>query len=187
MLLLQLPNHSSAQRNRRAVRSHNGFTRLIRSRFILSEDGGTLVESAATMLVLLLLIFGIMDCSRALYYDHYVRYSAEEAARYAMVRGSTWSNASCTNVTSESCTATSGNVSSFVSAITPFGNSNNLAVTTTWLGTTPSGNACNSNAVYNSPGCVVQVQVAYNFNFLVPLLPKNALLLSSTSAVAISQ
>jgi hypothetical protein len=31
------------------------------------------------------------------------------------------------------------------------------------------------------------VKVSYSFNFTLPFLPKNALLLSSTSAVAISQ
>jgi hypothetical protein len=31
------------------------------------------------------------------------------------------------------------------------------------------------------------VQVNYSFNFVLPFLPKNAILLSSSSAVAISQ
>jgi Flp pilus assembly protein TadG len=151
------------------------------------EAGGTLVEFAVALSVLLMVVFGIMDCSRALYFDHYVRYSAEEAVRYAMVRGSTWNNSPCTTTQTESCTATSANVTSLVKSITPIGNIANLNVATTWTGKTPTGSDCSSANVNNSPGCVVQVQVSYNFGFVLPFLPKRALALNSTSAAAIAQ
>jgi Flp pilus assembly protein TadG len=154
-----------------------------------SETGGTLVEAAVTMTLLLMCIFGIMDCSRALYVNHYVRYTAEEAARYAMVRGSTWNNASCATTQTESCTATSANIASYVTSITPAGinTGNNLSVATLWTGKSPSGANCSATNVTNSPGCVVQVQVSYNFNFVLPFLPANALQMGSQSSVAISQ
>jgi hypothetical protein len=58
-------------------------------------------------------------------------------------------------------------------------------VSTTWPGTTASGANCGSGT--NSPGCVVNVQVSYSFNFVLPFLPKNAMVLSSSSTVPISQ
>jgi Flp pilus assembly protein TadG len=157
--------------------------------WLAQENGATLVEFAIASTILFMCIFGILDCSRALYADHFVRYGAEVAARYAMVRGATWKNASCTTPSTESCTATSANVTSLVASLTPLGldATNNLSVTTTWTGTSPSGASCNSNGVNNSPGCVVQVQVSYSFNFILPLLPANALVLTSTSAVVIAQ
>lgn len=154
---------------------------------IADDTGGALVESAITLTLLLTIIFAIMDCCRAIYFDHYVRFAAEEAARYAMVRGSTWNNTPCTSLTTESCTASSDNTKALVKSLTPIGNLNDIAVATTWTGKTPAGAQCSTNNVANSPGCVVQVQVSYNFNFVVPFLPRNTLLLSSTSAVAISQ
>jgi Flp pilus assembly protein TadG len=157
------------------------------SRQIADETGGTLVEFAITTSLLLMIIFGVLDCSRALYFDHYVSYSAEEAARYAMARGSTWGGAVCSTTTTESCTATTANVTSFVQSITPMGNSSYLSVATTWTGKTPAGSTCTNQNGNNSPGCVVQVKVSYNFNFVLPFLPKNTLLLTSTSAVGVSQ
>jgi Flp pilus assembly protein TadG len=135
-----------------------------------------------------MVIFGIMDMSRALYADHYVSEVSREATRYAMVRGSSWNNASCTNTSTFSCTATAANVTSFVQSITPMGLSpSNLTVNTTWPGTTASGADCSAANVNNSPGCVVTVKVTYAYNFVLPFLPKSALSLTSTSSVVISQ
>jgi Flp pilus assembly protein TadG len=156
---------------------------------MVSEEGGTLVEAAVSMTMLMMIIFGIMDCSRALYVDHYVRYTAEEAVRYAMVRGSTWNNASCTTPAAFSCTATSDNIKARVTSVMPAGidTTNSLAVVTTWSGNTPTGVACSVTNGANSPGCVVQVKVSYNFNFILPFLPANAMVLGSTAAAVITQ
>jgi Flp pilus assembly protein TadG len=156
---------------------------------LADDEGGTLVEAAVSMTLLLMIIFGIMDCSRALYTDHYVRYTAEEAVRYAMVRGSTWNNAVCTTPSTASCTATSSNVTAQVTSMMPAGinTANNLSVATTWTGKTPTGAACNATNGVNSPGCVVQVNVSYSFNFILPFLPQNALVLSSSASSAITQ
>jgi Flp pilus assembly protein TadG len=151
------------------------------------ETGGTLVEFGVAVTLLLTVMLGVMDCSRALYFDHYVRYSADEAVRYAMVRGSTWNNTACTTTSTESCTATGANVTSFVKSITPIGNANALTVTTTWTGKKPSGTACSGTNGNNSPGCVVQVQVSYNFSFVTPFMPRNVLNLTSSAAMAISE
>jgi Flp pilus assembly protein TadG len=185
--------HTNPQTTLTPLDSHR-FIGSRRSRIRLNraaprETGGTLVESAVGMTLLLMVIFGILDCSRALYVDHYVRYAAEEAARYAMVRGATWNNAPCSSAATESCTATNANVVTWVNSITPAGidSANNLAVATTWSGKTPTGASCTATSTTNGPGCVVQVQVSYNFNFVLPFLPANGILMQSTSAVAISQ
>ena len=154
---------------------------------LAAEQGGTILEFAVAAALLFTVIFAIMDCSRALYFDHYVRYSAEEAARYAMVRGATWKNVVCATTSTESCTATSADVRSLVQSITPIGDPNKVTVTTTWTGLNPGGSACSTTGINNSPGCVVQVNVAYNFNFVLPFLPKTAFTMSSTSAYVISE
>jgi Flp pilus assembly protein TadG len=154
-----------------------------------SEEGGSLVEASATLTLLLMIIFGIMDCSRALYADHYVRYTAEEAVRYAQVRGSTWNNTPCSTPATLSCTATAANIQSQVASVMPAGidSGTNLTVVTSWTGLTPTGAACSVTNGANSPGCMVQVKVSYSFNFVLPFLPANALVLSSTSASPITQ
>ena len=157
-------------------------------RLFREDTGSETIEFAVSAVVLLTIIFGILDMSRALYADHFVSNAAREATRYAMVRGASWKNTTCTTSATFSCTATATDVTSYVKTITPLGfTANNLAVTTTWPGTTPSGADCSSSNVNNSPDCVVTVKVVYNFNFVLPFLPKGALQLASTSSMAISQ
>jgi Flp pilus assembly protein TadG len=151
------------------------------------ESGSSLIEFAFSLLVLLPAIFGIVYCSLALYVDHYVTNTAREAARYAMVRGSTWSVA-CNVSTDYGCTATDANVTSYVQSITPLGinkSSPPLTVTTSWPGTVTSVSTCAKNA--KDPGCVVSVTVSYSFNFILPFLPTKALTLKSTAAAVIAQ
>ena len=154
------------------------------------ESGSSLVELATTTSLLMMSICGVMDCSRALYADHFVSNASTEAARYAMTRGATWGTTVCTTSATTSCNATSSNVLTFVKGIAPFGvstASTALTVTTTWPGTTPAGSTCNYASVYNSVGCTVKVNVKYNYSFVLPFLPKNTLVLSSTAAFPIAQ
>jgi Flp pilus assembly protein TadG len=165
------------------------FLQTRRFRDLYSDQSGSeLVEFSLSAILLFTVIFGILDCSRALYVDHYVAYVANEATRYAMVRGSTWQGITCTTTSSFSCDATSSDITNMVTSITPLGfSASNLAVNSAWPGTTPAGTACATTNGVNSPGCVVQVTVSYSFNFVLPFLPKNTLNLKSTSAVAISR
>jgi Flp pilus assembly protein TadG len=151
------------------------------------QTGSELIEFSLASSVLLLIIFGIMDCSRALYSYHYVAQTARQASRFAAVRGATWGNTSCSTAY-YACTATSADVTNYVKSITPLGfGSSNLSVTTTWPGTTVNGTLCSLLAINNSPGCMVHVKVAYSFGFVLPFLPQSALALTSTSKVMISQ
>ena len=164
------------------------FSEFRQRNIVSGEQGSSLVEFAVSCSLLFMMIFGIMDFSRALYADHYVSNVAREASRYAMVRGSTWNSATCTTTTTYECSATSANVTSFVKGEIPPGFSPSaVTVTTTWPGKSPSGGSCVTTNGNNSPGCVVTVNVSYSFNFILPFLPTNALVLTSTSSVAIQE
>ena len=157
--------------------------------FVEDVHGGAMLETAVVFTAFLMVFFGVMDCSRALYADVYVAYAARAAARYAMVRGSSFAGTTCATPGTSSCDATSANLQAFVMAHAPLGISPASALTTTatWPGIDATGAACSTTYGVNSPGCLVQVRVTYNFNFVLPLLPKNTLPLSSTSAVTIAQ
>jgi Flp pilus assembly protein TadG len=156
-----------------------------------SERGDGMIEFAISAVVLFTCIFGIIGCSQLLYAYHFTSYSAREATRYAMVRGSTWGSTNCATTTTAVCNATTANVQAYVQSIVPPGMNAGtpLTVTTTWPGTELAGSAttCSTTNGNNSPGCLVMVQVSYSFNYLLPFLPTTALNLRSTSEVVILQ
>jgi Flp pilus assembly protein TadG len=168
-----------------------------------NERGSTMVEFAIAVTVLLTLMFGTIDFSRALYSYHFVAYAAQEATRYASVRGSSYSTACSPPTTASACYATAANVSTYVQGIVPAGvyvNGNAgsssvagyLAVTATWPGTVGSGitsTTCStSNGKSNNPGCAVQVQVQYTYGFSLPFVSNlTQMHMSSTSEIEISQ
>ena len=153
----------------------------------LAEEGGTeLVELALSSVLLFTVVFGIMDCSRAVYINHYLAQAARDGVHYAMVRGSSWTS-SCSSTSSSACTASSSNVGSFVSRLAiPGVVPANMTVNTTWPGTTPSGTTCGSGST-NAQGCLVNVQVNYAFHFMMPFLPNLGWNMSSTSSATIVQ
>lgn len=153
--------------------------KLRRSIRLLQEDSGSeLVEFAIAVPILLAFLFGIMDFSRAMYCYHYVTYAAQDAARYAMLRGSDGGATSCSASTVYNCVTNNSDVQSYVkSQALPLINPKNLTVNATWPGTTPacsSSSGCAACSPTNSPGCLVQVQVTYNFSFMLPFLPQSA-------------
>ena len=97
--------------------------------------------------VFLTLLFGMIEFSGAMYAYDFVSYAASEAARYAMVHGST----------SES-PAQLSDIQSYVAGLASGLNTANLTVNATW---TPN----------NQPGSMVQVTVQYNFQFVGGLFP----------------
>ena len=153
------------------------------------EAGSALVEFAASAILLFTLVFGIMECSRAVYTYHFLANAAQEATRYAMVRGASWTPA-CASATSSNCMANSSNVTAFVQSLASAGiTKSNLTVSTSWPGTDATGASClaSSTVATNTPGCVVAVTASYSFSYVSPLLPQKALALSSTSQVTIVQ
>jgi Flp pilus assembly protein TadG len=152
-------------------------------RFRADQTGSELVEFALSISLLLMAVLGVIGCSLALYADHFVAYAAREATRYAMVRGSSWNGTPCSTPSTFSCTATSNNISDFVTSISPPGlTASNLTVTSG--STALSGGACTPTG---SPGCIITVTVSYPFTFVLPLLPKDTFVLKSTAATTISQ
>jgi Flp pilus assembly protein TadG len=146
-----------------------------------SERGSTTLESAVMISVLLVMLFGVIGFGNALYTYHFVSNTAREATRWASVRGS-----ACTGGLSGGCPAAGSDVTAYVQSLsTGIGlDPTKVTTTTTWVA--PPGNLAICTSPPNSPGCVVQVQVQYSFQFLFPLLP-SGFTMQSTSQMVISQ
>ncbi len=153
------------------------------------EDGATLVESAVSLVTLFTALMGIAAGSLIVYADLFVSSSAHMATRYAMVRGSSFAGTACATTTTENCAATSANVDMYVRALAPLGimNGTPLTVTTLWPGIRATGLPCTLTRGANSPGCLVTVVVIYNYNYSLPFVPGNTLLLLGQSSVMVSQ
>lgn len=153
---------------------------------LLKEDRGSeAVEFALAVSIWMAISFMIMYVSFALYAAHFVANAAEEGARYASVRGSSWNNASCSSMTLD-CSASSTDISSYVKNAAPPGlSTSSLGISTSWPGTTSSGTTCDTADGTNSPNCIVQVTVSYNLSFPLPFIAHGQRLFSSTSQMTI--
>ena len=169
-------------------------------RLAREEGGSQLVEFSMTALLLITLLFGIFDWMFGLYAYHFTTYAAQEGARFAMVRGHTWSKNTATNCSSSAppsftlpynCTASSTDIQNYVQSLaSPGVIPGNVTINTTssyvWPGQTPDGAAAPCSTYANSQGCMVKVTVSYTFNFF-PLLKMSALPISATSEKVILQ
>ena len=140
-----------------------------------SERGSNQVEYGLVLIVMLTMTFGLIDFGRALYAYHFVSGAAREGTRYAIVRGST--------CTSPGCPVQQSDIQSYLDNVPKGIDPAQLSVTATWN----PNDSPTCNGVPNAPGCIVQVHVNYNFNFLLPFMPKNTLVMQSTSQMVISQ
>jgi Flp pilus assembly protein TadG len=148
-----------------------------------AEHGATLVELAVSLVVFIVLLFGVIELCLLLYTYHIVTDAAREGTRYAIVRGSTWGT-SCANAGSSACTASSAQISSYVRSLP--GVPTNVTVTPECapaIGGTFTTTLTNCNA----QGNVIQVNVTYNFPFSVPFMPSRVFSAISTSEMVISQ
>jgi Flp pilus assembly protein TadG len=138
------------------------------------QRGSALLEQALTIILLLSVMFGIIDFARALYTYHFVANAAREASRWASVRSSTSSLGA----------ADSSNVETLVSNVPGMGlDPANITSSVNWLSPPHGSPSCPAN----TPGCVVQVQVNYNFKFFFPFMPSSAIRMTSTSEMIITQ
>ena len=126
-----------------------------------SERGSMLVEGALCLTVYLMILFGTIDFGRMVFAYNFVSYAAREAARYAMVRGTTHPTTAAALLT-------------YVQGEAIGLNSGSITVTPTW---TPD----------HTPGSTVQVLVQYSFQPIAPYMPGGPITLSSTSKMLISQ
>jgi Flp pilus assembly protein TadG len=138
---------------------------------LAGEGGSSLVEFAVSLPILLTFIFCFMEMCLAFYSYNLISELAREGSRYAMVRG-----ASCPSSSNPTCEVTAAQVNSYVSSL---GYPNIGAGTITVATTYPNGN--------ESVGSTVKVQVTYVLRITIPLVPKNALTMSSTSQEYIVQ
>ena len=160
------------------------------------ERGASLVEYAFVVILFLSLLFGISGFGHALFVYQHLNSAAKEATRYAAVRGSTCTDdadgGSCQ--TSNSASGISGpttdaDVKQYVKNLTPPSiDSTQLAIAVCGVSDKPAcadstPDVCTKN-IYASdgvtilipktadyPGCTTQVQVAYAYNFIFPLVP----------------
>lgn len=143
---------------------------------LYDEDGAEVLEFAIAASLFFTLLFGIIECSLLIYTGNFVAVAAQQGTRYAMVRGSDWTNP-CASVSSFGCKAASGDVQNYVlSQSHPGVNLAASNITVTWLATTATGASCTPN----SQGCQVEVKVSYPFALSIPFI-STSIPLSSTS------
>ena len=167
---------------RGAGRSARRTTGRRRSRDTATARGSTLTEFAFILPLLATIIFGLIDFGRALYAYHFVSDAAREASRWASVRGRQCASGLSGRPASQE------DVQEYVTSIVPPGINSSpqaLSVTAAWVA--PPGNAGTCQAFPKNPGCAVQVQVTYNFKFILPFLPKSTFPMKSTSEMIISR
>jgi Flp pilus assembly protein TadG len=158
-------------------------------RRLREERGNNLVETALSLPIFFLVLFGIVQMGYAFYTYQCVANASREASRWASVRGST----SCSNTPNlTNCGATAANITSFVGGLgLPGLNGSLLTVTTSWLvpsaATNPTWSTCAATSGCNKPGNQVQVTVAYPFNLAIPFWKKATVNISSSSEMVIAQ
>jgi Flp pilus assembly protein TadG len=169
-------------------------------RLAREERGSTLVEFAMTALLLVVLSSGVLQWMLAMYAYHFTTYAAQQGARFAAVRGYTWSKDKTTNCSTSAppnftmpyeCTASATDIQNYVQNLATSGiNPSNVTINTTstyvWPGETPDNTTtgCTTNA--NSQGCMVKVTVSYTVSFL-PFIKSPSLTIGATSEDVILQ
>lgn len=137
------------------------------------------MEQALVLPILMALIFGVIDMSRALYTYHYVSYIAREATRWASVRGGPLNGP-----------VSDAQVGNFVKNVTGMGMDGTKFTTTVGYLRPPNGTplcpSATDNHANQKPGCIVQVTVSYDYQFIFPFMP-NGITMSSKSQLIITQ
>ncbi len=160
-------------------------TRTSRHRQVASrgERGSNLIEQGFIIVFLLTMLFGIVDFGRALYTYHFVSSAAREASRWASVRSST-----CVRGALTGCPALPSNVqSTFTANLSNMGLDPSKATFNTTYVTQPGVGAASCTAPANQVGCVVSVQVVYDYRFFFPFLPTSTVTMTSQSQMVITQ
>jgi Flp pilus assembly protein TadG len=159
-------------------------------RLLLDEQGGSLVETALSFLLMLMLMFGVIEGALAVYSYHFLANAAHEGTRYAIVRGGVWGT-NCSSFSSAGCIASSTDVANYVASRNFPGVkivAANVCVQylTSTPGSTTSACTASTTNTNNRPGDIVQVTVNYPFNLSIPGLPKRTINMSSTSQMVIA-
>jgi Flp pilus assembly protein TadG len=130
----------------------------------VAKTGTSMAEFSLILVPCMLIFFAIMNFALALYCYDFVGYSAQRAARYAMVHGATAPQ-----------TVSATDVKNYVTGLTTgVIDTTELSVVTTW---SPN----------NQPGSVVTVTVGYTYTPLSSLVSTVNIKVSQTAAMVISQ
>ena len=167
-------------------------------RLARDEQGGSLVETAISFLLMLTLMFGVIEGCLAVYSYHTLASAAHEATRYAIVRGGAWgtacdgSGSSGSGYASSGCTANATDVANYVASRNFPGLKITAAdVCVKYLTSTPGSSTTSCTAsttnTNNVPGDIVQVTINYPYTLSVPGVPIHAFTMSSTSQMVIAQ
>ena len=165
-------------------RKGNSKTARYRRGHRLGQRGSSLVEQSFIIVFLLAMILGIIDFGRALYTYHFVSNVAREATRWASVR----SGRNCNGVLS-GCPPSNVNIQTTYKAnMSTMGLDPNKITFTTTYAAPPSVGATSCPAVNNLPGCMVHVDVKYDYTFLfAPFIAAPPVTMTSSSEMLITQ
>lgn len=160
---------------------------------VLIDEGGSLVETSLSCLILMPILLGILQLSLGLYCFHYAADAAREATRWAVVRGANCNGnfgaAYCSPTSGGATGATGADIAQYVRTLGyPF--SGTVSTSTQWCvssGSTPVTWTSCSTTQNNSIGNQVQVTVSYAFPLIIPFVKKNTLNVSSVSSMTIVQ
>jgi len=127
------------------------------------EAGNAMLEGALVMTIFLMIMFGIIDFSRAVFAYNSVEFASREGARWASVRG-----------TQSGQEATAEQVRAFVFTQLVGMNANDTTVAVNW-----------NNG--KTPGSFVTVTVNHTFQPVAPFVPQGQWSLQGLSRMPISQ
>lgn len=168
------------------------------------EEGSNLLEYGLVAILFLTLMFGLMGLGEMLYAYHFVNHTAKSAARWAAVNGATCGSPtptcpSCDN----SCNGTNfmnngpasaSDITTYIQNTSPQSiDPSQVTVNSTWPVRTNSPTICSAavagisaTPIPNYPGCTVDVQITYTFNWFYPLGNASSVTMSSNSEMVIA-
>lgn len=169
-------------------------------RRVRGEQGQALVETAVSLSLSLMLIFGFIEFCWGLYSFHYIAGASHQATRYAIVRGASWGT-NCSDYTGSQCTASTTEIANYVAATAAnfpgmYQGPSGTGLTASdvcvkfFLSVPSSASACTTSStgtLANSPGNIVQVTVNYPFVLNLPFWSPMTWNLTSTSQMVIAQ
>ena len=149
-----------------------------------SQGGTYIIEMGLCMVVLFMMIFGVVEYSQIAYSNNFCAYAAQQAARYASIRGASSVNPLPTSPSpcGSSCTNESSNdpTTAYVQGLAVGLNPSKLTVATAWASSTGNGNAA---------GGTVTVTVTYAYNPLLTIVAPlpSTFNMNSTSTMTVLQ
>jgi Flp pilus assembly protein TadG len=125
-----------------------------------AKRGSSLPETVIIMICFLALMFGLMDFGRLVYTYAWLFDIGQKAQRWAIVRGS-----NCTKL--NECQLTAAELKAYIQDHA--------------FGIPLSGFTTLSAIPGTTPGTRVTIYMDYTFNWMFPFMPKNPVLMSTTS------